>query len=280
MRAVRTAVTLAPVFLAALVLAAAGPSLRDVALAARDPQHYIDSAGPDSAAVLVVGVVGWLVLGWLVLGVGAVAATRLPGAAGAVSQAVAERTLPAAVRRAAAVALGVSLASGAGVAAGSNAAVGPAGYGAAGTPVAAAAVGGSAAYTAHQPAGPIDADWPETGSAGAGIPTPRVNPAFRATTPAPTGIDWPTGAADATSRPLRRHVSAHHRRHITPHRVVVQAGDCLWDLARAHLPAGASDARVAREWPRWYAANRALIGTDPNLIHPGQVLIVPADPTS
>jgi nucleoid-associated protein YgaU len=56
---------------------------------------------------------------------------------------------------------------------------------------------------------------------------------------------------------------------------VVVAGDCLWDIARRHLPAGASDAQVAAAWPRWWDANRAAIGADPDLIHPGTRLVVP-----
>lgn len=62
--------------------------------------------------------------------------------------------------------------------------------------------------------------------------------------------------------------------------VVVRRGDTLWDLARRHLPAGATDARIARAWPLWYAANRAVIGPDPGLLLPGQRLRVPgARPT-
>jgi resuscitation-promoting factor RpfA len=63
--------------------------------------------------------------------------------------------------------------------------------------------------------------------------------------------------------------------------VLVRRGDTLWDLARRHLPAGATDAQVARAWPRWYAANRAVIGPDPGLLLPGQRLRVPsARPTA
>lgn len=57
--------------------------------------------------------------------------------------------------------------------------------------------------------------------------------------------------------------------------VVVRPGDTLWDIARRHLPAGASDASIARAWPRWYAANRAVIGSDPDLLLPGQRLRSP-----
>ena len=57
--------------------------------------------------------------------------------------------------------------------------------------------------------------------------------------------------------------------------IVVQPGDSLWRIAARHLPTGHSEADVAREWPRWYAANRATIGPDPNVIQPGQVLLRP-----
>lgn len=58
--------------------------------------------------------------------------------------------------------------------------------------------------------------------------------------------------------------------------VVVRAGDTLWDIAARHLGPLASDEEIAREWPRWYATNRDLIGPDPDLILPGQHLSTPA----
>lgn len=57
--------------------------------------------------------------------------------------------------------------------------------------------------------------------------------------------------------------------------VTVQPGDSLWSIASAHL-GRPTDARVSAEWPRWYEANRAVIGEDPDLLHPGQVLLAPA----
>jgi nucleoid-associated protein YgaU len=57
---------------------------------------------------------------------------------------------------------------------------------------------------------------------------------------------------------------------------VVRRGDTLWAVAARHLGPSATAADVAREWPRWYAANRAVIGTDPHLILPGTVLHAPA----
>lgn len=58
--------------------------------------------------------------------------------------------------------------------------------------------------------------------------------------------------------------------------VVVHRGDSLWDIAARHLGEHATDQDVAEAWPRWYAANRDVIGGDPDLIHPGQRLVVPA----
>lgn len=59
-------------------------------------------------------------------------------------------------------------------------------------------------------------------------------------------------------------------------RVVVHRGDTLWGLAASHLGDRATDADVAEEWPRWYAANRDVIGEDPDLLLPGQQLVVPS----
>jgi nucleoid-associated protein YgaU len=62
-------------------------------------------------------------------------------------------------------------------------------------------------------------------------------------------------------------------------RVVVREGDSLWALAARELGAGATSEAIAARWPEWYAANRHVIGDDPNLILPGQVLRVPPAPT-
>ena len=58
--------------------------------------------------------------------------------------------------------------------------------------------------------------------------------------------------------------------------VTVLAGDSLWQIAADHLGAGATDADIAGAWPRWYDANRAVVGNDPARIRPGQVLKAPA----
>ena len=58
---------------------------------------------------------------------------------------------------------------------------------------------------------------------------------------------------------------------------VVVRSDTLWDIARRHLPGPATAVEIARAWPRWYAANRAVIGSDPDHLVPGMRLRVPAD---
>jgi nucleoid-associated protein YgaU len=56
---------------------------------------------------------------------------------------------------------------------------------------------------------------------------------------------------------------------------VVQAGDCLWRIAARQLGPGATNAAIDRAWRSIYAHNRAAIGDDPNLIHPGLTLTLP-----
>lgn len=58
--------------------------------------------------------------------------------------------------------------------------------------------------------------------------------------------------------------------------VTVLAGDTLWDIAARDLGPGATDREVALHWPRWYQANRAVIGENPDVLLPGQILDPPA----
>jgi nucleoid-associated protein YgaU len=58
--------------------------------------------------------------------------------------------------------------------------------------------------------------------------------------------------------------------------VTVVPGDTLWSIAAQHLAGPAPDRSVAAAWPRWYAANRSVIGPDPDLLAVGLVLEAPA----
>lgn len=60
---------------------------------------------------------------------------------------------------------------------------------------------------------------------------------------------------------------------------VVEAGDTLWDIAAVHLPATErSAASIQRYWRQIFWANRAVIGADPDLVHPGMRLHLPPFP--
>jgi len=78
----------------------------------------------------------------------------------------------------------------------------------------------------------------------------------------PTSLDWPQPAAQPEA--------AQH--------VTVRPGDSLWRLAAERLPEGAPAARIAQTWPTWWAANRGVIGADPDLLHPGTRLTAPPTP--
>jgi nucleoid-associated protein YgaU len=61
-------------------------------------------------------------------------------------------------------------------------------------------------------------------------------------------------------------------------RYTVRSGDCLWSIARSTIiadgvvPSGAS---VSELWKRIYDNNADVIGANPGLIFPGQVLEIP-----
>ena len=58
----------------------------------------------------------------------------------------------------------------------------------------------------------------------------------------------------------------------------VRPGDSLWAIACGALRQASespADAEVDRYWRVIYAANRSVVGDDPDLIFPGQVLVLP-----
>lgn len=117
---------------------------------------------------------------------------------------------------------------------------------------------------AAQPALPDDLGWRSTTS-GAGSEEYRTTPAPQVTRP--VAVEIATRRTAPSSTPPRDPL-------------VVRPGDSLWTIAAADLEARdlpADAANVAREWPRWYAANRAVVGPDPHLIHPGQHLQPPRE---
>lgn len=251
-------------------------------LSPRPGQALAVLQAPDSDPSTVVGaaaaVLAWLLLGWLTLTVLLTLGSRAHGVVGVLSARLLRRAAPATLRRVVAVALGVGIVVGTGgvaQAAGSGPTGGPgpaatvglavtAGLAAtgtaspsldwpsAGTPVPADPVGGPADPTTPAPVDDPSGPGPEVPVPGAGTPTPAP-PARPAAAPAGPAAPSPAGEV-----------------------VVVAPGDTLWSVAAAHLPAGAPAAAVAQAWPTWWAANRAVIGDDPDLLHVGEVLHAPS----
>ncbi len=113
-----------------------------------------------------------------------------------------------------------------------------------------------------------------------GAPAPAL-PVEAAPTPDDAPRE-PSGAA--TTTPVALPVAAHLPPAPDPapsapapasRTVEVRPGDTLWGLAARSLGPDASDAAIAAAWPQWYAANASTIGPDPDVLHPGQVLVVP-----
>jgi hypothetical protein len=114
---------------------------------------------------------------------------------------------------------------------------------------------GSPAVATAAPAGPVP-DWPAAVSGESAPDWPTARPTAG---PAP---DWP--AHDLSD--------AH----------VVLRGDCLWHLAEAGLSADhgrpPTDREIATAVDAWWTANADVIGPDPDLLLPGQVLQPPTPP--
>jgi hypothetical protein len=63
--------------------------------------------------------------------------------------------------------------------------------------------------------------------------------------------------------------------HATRRSAVVRSGDTLWALAAAELSPPASASDITDRWHLIYRRNHAVIGADPDLIRPGQLLELP-----
>jgi hypothetical protein len=65
-------------------------------------------------------------------------------------------------------------------------------------------------------------------------------------------------------------------------RLVVEPGDSLWSISEEHIGPGATPKQIAYEFERTFDLNRGRIGEDPNMIFPGQelVLLPPASDTA
>jgi nucleoid-associated protein YgaU len=100
--------------------------------------------------------------------------------------------------------------------------------------------------------------------------TPNAVPA-----PTPSGSPAATPATDSLADPVPRPTAG--SMHKTAGLYVVESGDTLWAIAARHLPPTATVVEVDRSWRDWWLANRGVIGSDPNLIRPGQELAQPEE---
>lgn len=200
--------------------------------------QWLGTAPPEALVSVALAVVAELTIWWLVLGTLTTLIGYVPGAVGEVAAAVAARVTPGRLRRC------VEAAIGAGVVAATVLLPATGTYAATATsPVA------TAAMTVPPPGiDRFDLDRPSGGTFDLDRPTPR-DPAWR-----------PPAPSEAPPQRIQ---------------VTVREGDSLWAIAARTLGPAATTADVAAAWPRWYAANRSVIGPDPGRLLPGQILIAP-----
>ncbi|MGY2129166.1 hypothetical protein [Blastococcus sp. SYSU DS0617] len=225
------------------------PSLTQMTAAVLGAQRTADSAGADALVVAGAGLLAWGVWAWGAVGLLLTAVSARPGALGTAADVLTGVVLPAGARRGAALALGVGLGVSAPLA---------------GTTLLVVTAPAAAADAAPAPV----PDWPATShgvvpdwpAASHTDPGPGTAPSTVAASPAvPALPDWPPTPA-----------AGDH---------VVVRGDCLWDVAAARLSdrlgRTPTDAEVARDTRAWWTANAAVIGPDPDVLLPGQVLHPP-----
>jgi nucleoid-associated protein YgaU len=242
----------AAVVLAGVSLAAAAAVGSVFLITARDAWAAIASegpAGPADGILLVVALGGTFLSLWLGLGMTLSALSALPGALGQDCSALADRLAPAAARKIVAFVLGTTL----------TAALVP------GTAVA------RTGLEAPRPGLVVAAQ-----IAFGGLADAAPDASFRLVSdavPAVDGAPPPSWSPERHSSPQRR--MSPERRASPTDGVAVRRGDTLWSIAAHHLGPAATSADIDGEWHRWFAANREVIGDDPNLIVPGQLLSTP-----
>ncbi|WP_040338404.1 LysM peptidoglycan-binding domain-containing protein [Candidatus Blastococcus massiliensis] len=259
-RLVGTAATTGSVGLALSLLTPSFPEMTGTVLAA---QRMTDAAGAETLVLAAVGLLAWTVWAWGALGLLLTAASALPGALGAAADVLTRGVLPAGARRGAALALGLGLGVAAPMA-GTTLLIATA---------PAAAAGAAPLAVPEWPTAPgtdVGAlpEWPAGEDAGEA--TPSSGGARVPDWPAVPGVDSPP--SDGPTVPSGPDAPA-------PGAHVVLRGDCLWDIAAAELTARLgrtpTDGETARATHAWWLTNAAVIGSDPDLLLPGQVLRPP-----
>lgn len=208
----------------------------------------VGAGRPAQADELLIGLTASLALAcvlWLALGLVLGLLAQVPGSLGRAALAVAEVLTPRLLRQGAGFVLGVGVVAG----------LAP----------------GTAVAEPPSPSSSISQAWTTTAGPDA-VPPSLPDPGFHSL-PDPSWVPTaPTVRPQADVGLLSRAPADT----VDPRPdVVVQRGDTLWTIAARHLGPGASDAEIAQAWPAWFDANRGVIGDDPDLILPGQVLRAP-----
>lgn len=245
------------------------------------PHRWVAVEGSDAAATTLAGTLLWLVALWVAFGLTVTAGSLLPGQAGRIARALADRMTPAVLRRTMVTAAGASILLSPATALATPGAAGPTTAPAV-SQAAMPAVGwvtdpspraatpspdapAKSATTSLSPDAP--AATPRTAAAHPGPSAGSPSIAPPPTTAAPPVRPHPgTATPAAPSTPTEPNTTGP---------VTVRPGDSLWSIAARHLAPDRSAPRIARAWPRWYAANRQAIGSRPDLIRPGTRLVAP-----
>ncbi len=254
--------------------------------------NAIDAVG---GALLAAGsCVVWGLLAWCLLAGCVLAVARLPGAAGHAGRATLLRVAPLPALRVLGAAVGLSV-----VAATSACAAPSVAPGADASTVAVSEPGSGPLPTRKLPAqavdtpnvptatapidtAPVDIDWPATTAATDGT---SIAPQSVAAAPVPTaGTAEELPADRAPAGPPGATADSGTPRTVPPAAtaagqrvVIVRPGDSLWAIAQRALPLSATDESIDAAWRSWYLTNTAVIGDNPDLISPGQVLLAPQE---
>jgi hypothetical protein len=213
-------------------------------------------AGPADAILLLTALCGTLLSLWLGLGTTLSALSALPGALGATCRGLAARVAPAAVRKVVAFILGTTL-------------------------TAALVPGTAVAGIDDQmfPRGAVVATAQQAPHTGGAVAVAAPDASFRFVADAPPGRPAQDPHHDTDPAPLPSWLPQRPEPRTKPATatddVVVLRGDTLWSIAAHHLGPAATAADIDTEWHRWLAANHQVIGDDPDLILPGQLLRPP-----
>ncbi|WP_129667420.1 LysM peptidoglycan-binding domain-containing protein [Phytoactinopolyspora endophytica] len=232
------------------------------------------SAGFDELVAAAAALAAWVLVGWIFLIVLATVLTTVPGRLGTFALRCADRVTPVAAQHLAKAALGLVTVA-VPLSTGAAAHAGP---------------GWVATASPHTASSSCDESvggggLPEIGRPPVAVPKLREPRALGSDTQDERTADTPPASADPDGAEGGDGTSDHGTGETSgssdgsspdpPSSVTVAHGDTLWNIAADHLGPDATPAEVAEEWPRWFQANRDVIGPDPDTIRPGVPLQAP-----